>query len=320
MFSFKTTQGIRHGILLSNMLLLVLGTSAYAVECGMAEAFRQRDGNAIGGATSVWSSEQSSSLLFIDSLNVNTDGTSRSYSVDDFWGEKTALNNLCNAMSDGCADMSSDELRKRRILTQKAFANGWPAAQLKQSRISPSIIPFKNGKPCPSKNGLLISATALHKPDVSDVCDISNYVDSLVVPALVIPKNPSSAQLSEFAKRNAKVGDLVVAMVPRTAKPVFAVVGDTGPSGELGEGSLALNGSLLGKTAAPINYLEVRGKEKFRGRAWTVPKAIVIIFPGSRDSANPFMTRERIDEAARQHFEKWGGVNRINACSADYSR
>ncbi|OGB27188.1 MAG: hypothetical protein A3I66_11590 [Burkholderiales bacterium RIFCSPLOWO2_02_FULL_57_36] len=318
MFSSKLMRRARKLTLPSGALLLALGTSAYAVECGMAEAFKQRDGNGKGGLTSVWSGEQSSSLLFIESLNVNTDGTSRSYSVDDFWGERTALNNLCNAMKDACAGLSKDELRKRRILTQQAFANGWPDAQLKASRISPSIIPFKNGKPCSPKNGFLISATALHKPAINDVCDTNNYVDSLIVPALVIPKNPSKTQLSEFAKRNAKVGDLVVAMVPGTAKPVFAVVGDTGPAGELGEGSLALNGSLLGKKAEPTNYLEVRGKGAFKGKAWTVPKAIVIVFPGSRDTANPFMTRDRIDESAQQRFEKWGGLERMNACAAAY--
>jgi hypothetical protein len=298
----------------------MINLSAHAVECGMAEAFKQSDGNVKKGFTSVWSDKKTSSLLFVESLNVNTDGTRRSYSVDDFWGEKTALNNLCNAMSDGCAKLSKSDLKNRRILTQQAFSDGWPEDQLKKTKISSSIIPFKKGKPCPPVNGYLISATALHKPNVSDVCEIGNYVDALVTPALVLPKNPSKQELSQFAKRNAKVGDLVVAMVPNASQPVYAVVGDTGPATELGEGSIALNGKLLGKVSPPLNYLEVLGKGEFKGRAWTVPQAIVVVFPGTRDETNPLMTPDRIDEAAKKHFEDWGGIERMKSCASEYRR
>ncbi len=301
-------------------LLSALSWPTYAHECGMAKAFMQRDGNAKSGFTSVWADKDTTSLFFIESLNVNTDGTRRSYSVDDFWGEKRALNNLCNAMSDGCGGLSSVELKNRRVITQKASAAGWPEAQLKETKISPSIIPFKGGKPCPPVNGFLVSATSLHKPNISDACDISNYVDALITPALVLPKNPSNKQLSQFSRRNAKVGDLVVAMVPGTSQPVFAVVGDTGPATELGEGSIALNGKLLGKESLPVNYLEVRGKGEFKGRGWTVPQAIVVVFPGTRDGANPLMTSDRIVDMARSHFENWGGIESMTSCASEYIR
>lgn len=302
----------------SAALLSSLSLSAHAQECGMLKAFQQPDGNAKGGFTSVLADKDMGSLFFIESLNVNTDGTRRSYSVDDFWGEKNALNNLCNAMSDACGGLSTAGLKSRRVATQKAAAAGWPKAELKGTKISPSIIPFKDGKPCPPANGFLVSATALHKPNISDVCDIDNYVDALVTPALVLPKNPSKTQLSEFAKRNAKVGDLVVAMVPGADYPVYAVVGDTGPATELGEGSIALNGKLLGKASLPVNYLEVRGKAEFKGRAWTVPKAVVLVFPGTRDTANPLMTVDRINEAAKKRFDSWGGVARMKSCMSAY--
>jgi hypothetical protein len=312
-YSFFTRM-LQLALALANGCLLLMISVTYAAECKMTQAFMQPDGNAKGGVTSVWSDKESSSLFFIESLNVNTDGTRHSYSVEDFWGEKRALNNLCNAMSDACAGLSKDALRTRRIVTQQAHANGWPAAQLQQTKISSAIIPFKGGKPCPLVDGFLVSATALHKPRIADVCDISNYVDALTTPALVIPKAPS-----EFAQR-AKVGDLVVAMVPGTNQPVYAVIGDTGPARELGEGSIALNGKLLGRTSLPINYLEVRGKGEFQGRGWTVPRAIVLIFPGTRDVGNPFMTPDRIDEAAKRHFETWGGVDRLEACASQYRR
>lgn len=307
-------------IALAKVVVLLSIGSAHGAECNMSQAFMQPDGNTKSGATSVWSSQDASALFFIESLNVNTDGTRRSYSVEDFWGERKALNNLCNAMSDKCAGLSKEELRDRRIITQKAYVDGWPANQLQQTKIASNIIPFKNGKPCPLVEGYLVSATALQKPKISDVCDISNYIDALAVPALVLPGNPSKKKLSEFAKRNAKVGDLVVAIVPGSTQPVFAVVGDTGPVGELGEGSVALTGKLLGKTADPANYREIRGKDEFKGRGWAVPRALVLIFPGTRNKANPYMTTERIEEAARKRFDEWGGVARLDSCAAQYAQ
>lgn len=284
-----------------------------APACDMKPAFQQRDEDALGGKTAVWADAGGSALLFVEKLNINTDGTRRSYKVDDFWGEKDALNNLCNAMDDACENMSEPQLRERRILTQQAAAKGWPKDMLAASRISSSIIPFKAGKPCPPVDGFLVSATALHKAGVVDACDISNYVDALVTPALVLPKNPR-AGVSEFAQRNARVGDLVVAVRPQQLEPVFGVVGDTGPSNKLGEASVAMTGKLLKKTAAPINYRELRGKPPFQGKGWSVPATAVLIFPGTRDAKEPFMTVDRIDPAASEEFKRWGGMPRLVAC------
>jgi hypothetical protein len=291
-------------------------------ECGMSRAFMQPDGNAPTGATAVWSDPKGTALLFIESLNVNTDGTRRSYSVDDFWGEKVALNNLCNAMSDACGGLDAEGLRARRIVTQKAHAGGWPADLLKQTRISPSIIPFKGNKPCPDVDGFLVSATALHKPNVPDACDIANYVDALTVPALVLP-GKLKGKPSGFTARGAGKGDLAVAVAVRPdqqATTVFAVVGDTGPGGQLGEASVALNGKLLGKTAPPKNYNEVRGRGEFKGQSWVVKRAIVLVFPKTHDAQNPHMTVERIDADTKRLFDDWGGIARLRACAAAYAK
>lgn len=299
-------------------LAMLLSQPSHAVDCGMATAFQQKDGNAKGGLTAVWSDPSGKSLLFIDRLNVNTDGTSRSYNVDDFWGERVALNNLCNAMSDRCAGLDNAGKKARRELTQRAAVQGWPSALLAQTKIASAIIPFKDGKPCPTVNGFLVSGTALHKPQVADACDITNYVDALVTPAIVLPSGPSRSVPSHFARRDAKVGDLAVALLRDAPSPVFAVVGDTGPVGELGEGSVALNGRLLGKAADPLNYYELRGKGIFKGKAWVTPPTVVIIFPGTRNATEPLMTPERIDAAARPLFEEWGGIERANGCIRAY--
>jgi len=97
-------------------------------------------------------------------------------------------------------------------------------------------------------------------------------------------------------------------------------VGDTGPAGSLGEGSVALNGKLLGKTDPPVSYQELLGRGQFKGKAWVVPRALVLIFPGTRDTANPWMTPNRIDPAAKQRFDAWGGVQRAKACLAAYGK
>jgi len=83
-------------------------------------AFMQPDHKAPQGTTAVWSDAENSALFFIESLNVNTDGTRRSYSIEDFWGKKTALNNLCNAMTDKCAGLDKTGMANRRLGTQKA--------------------------------------------------------------------------------------------------------------------------------------------------------------------------------------------------------
>lgn len=69
---------------------------AYSFECEMAETFKQPDGNSKTGFTSVWSDKNTTSLLLVEFFNVNTDGTRRSYSVEDFWSERNALNKSCN--------------------------------------------------------------------------------------------------------------------------------------------------------------------------------------------------------------------------------
>ena len=301
------------------VILTLAAGPAFGQQCRMARAFMQPDRHAPGMATAVWADTGDSSLLFVDSLGVNTDGTRRSYNIDDFWGRQTAINNLCNAMTDRCAGLDDAGLRNRRIITERAFANGWPSDQLRQTRIGSNIIPFKNGKPCPLVGGFLVSATALHKPNVTDICDLSNYVDALEVAALVLPGSPRGRP-SGFTTREARPGDLVIVMLPGGSAPVYAVVGDTGPVDELGEGSVALNGKLLGKTSDPSNYDEVRGRGRFAGRGWQVPRAVVLVFPQTRDVRDPYMTTSRIEEAAARRFEDWGGVARLQACAAEYAR
>lgn len=307
-------------ILFAVCLATLMGSAPAAPvppSCGMAGAFNQPDD---GGATTtaVWAQPDNAALLFGDSLHVNTDGTKRSYKVSDFWGEKDALNNLCNAMSDACVGLSSTQKRARRILTQQARAAGWPTAQLAATQLSSAILPFARtagGRriPCPEVDGFLVSATALFDPAVTNQCDLRRYVDALATNALVIPPTPG------FVSRGAAVGDLAVAMRP-DGTTYFAVVGDTGPRKQLGEASIALAGAILEKVNPPVNYNEVRGRGEFAGKGWDVPKAFVLIFPKTRNAAAPMITMAQINAAAAPAFARWGGIERLKACAAAYRR
>jgi len=306
---------MRHSIA---ALALLVGSASVAQPqtCNMANAFTQPDQ---GGRSqvAVWKSSGTPALLFADTMNINTDGTRRSYSVDDFWGEKRALNNLCNAMSDGCAGLSSDQLMQRRIATQKAKAENWPAAGTAATKLSSSIIPFRDGKPCPEVDGFLVSATALHKRRIADACDIASYADALTVPAIVLPKRANRATPTRFEAAGAGIGDLAVLMNSE-GKLAYAVVGDTGPATSLGEVSLALAADLTGRALPPASHQEVRGRGAFRGRGWQVGRTVTLVLPGTRDAADPYMTRERIDRDAAVAFARWGGAARLKACDAAY--
>jgi len=299
---------VKIGFIAIVLIGFLIGQTTSAAECGMKRAFAQSNPDSPGGKVAVWADAAGKSLFFIGGLKTNTDGAKRSYSVTDFWGEQTALNNLCNAMRDSCAEMSSDQLRERRILTQKARADGWPADELRATEISSDIIPFSGSKPCPEVDGYLISSTALENRSVPNACDPSRYVDAIKTPALVIPGGTSG-----FSGKGVKIGDLVVAVKPGSQEPVYAIVGDTGPAGKLGEGSIALAGKLLGKTAEPKNYKEIKS-------SWQIARALILVFPRTRHEGDPFSMIAELDSAAKATFLNWGGMERIGACAAAYAQ
>lgn len=309
--------------LLSAGLYMMAASSANAQSgCDLVPAFSQTNANVTAGKTQVRKTADGKALVFESGLHTNTDGAVRSYKVSDFWGEKDALNNLCNAMSDACEGLTTEpQLRKRREITQAAEKAGWPADQLKATRISPAIIAFNtDGKPCTDANGFLMSATSLKNNAITDICSHERYVDALAVSAIVLPKdpidpaNPAKRIPSGFSKLNAKQGDLVAVWKPGQTTVHFAVVGDHGPANKLGEASIALNGRLLGKTNEPVNYRELRGKEPFAGKGWGVNRAVTVVFASTRDGAQTFTSQDRIDAAAKPLFEAFGGLERLTGC------
>jgi hypothetical protein len=101
----------------------------------------------------------------------------------------------------------------------------------------------------------------------------------------------------------AKVGDLLLAYNPDTQIATSAIIGDTGPEDNLGEGSVYLNMKLLNKTVSPTN------KEQTFKLSIESSKILVAIIPGSRSfqiEGNKPYTAENIEKRFRDWQTKAG--------------
>ena len=120
-------------------------------------------------------------------------------------------------------------------------------------------------------------------------CDLNDQVNPMTVPALLLVGGMNAVK--DFG---AGVGDLLVAFNPKTDRMTSAIVGDTGPEDNLGEGSVLLNMLLLGTTVPPTNRTET-----FRLSVEDT-QVLIAIIPASRTFrvVRPF-TKENIDARVR---------------------
>jgi hypothetical protein len=198
---------------------------------------------------------------------VNTDGSPLSYHPQDPRGKDKALNNICNAIV-----VKNGNSEKNLCLSKKTFSeaigiferfrdtNYQTIAQgyrITWANVLPTI--KENGKevPCVFKSGAFKgyfgSLTALKNRLTVDKgeCEINDQVNPMTVPALVLVGGQNVVK-----NFGAKVGDLLVAYNPKTQLFSAAIIGDTGPKDNLGEGSVLLNMKLLGVTVPPTNKAE----------------------------------------------------------------
>jgi hypothetical protein len=201
-------------------------------------------------------------VLFHSKLRVNTDGAPNSYHPNDPEGRIKAINNIANAISVRQHGNSVsyaetirvfEDFRDHKWRVPVGYQLTWEnvlVARREGLREVPCI--FTSGE----YKGYLGSLTAL-KNNLSGAtageCDAANQVDGRYVPALVIPGGDNP--LKHFG---VGTGDLVIAINASNGVVQAAVVGDTGPPENLGEGSVALNMSLLKKTRQPTNYSEAK--------------------------------------------------------------
>lgn len=240
-------------------------------------------------------------ILFQTNLRVNTDGTPLSYHPQHPRGERLAINTVCNGVavrrvneSDNLClnEASFDEAiqvferwRDSNYQEVSGYTFTWQnvlAASKENGREVPCI--FKSGE----FKGYFGSLTHLKNGINGDKgeCEINDQVNPLRVPALVLAGGEQP--LKTFG---ARVGDLLIAYHPRTKLFSSAVIGDSGPPDNLGEGSVLLNMKLLGRTTPPTN------KRETYGLSIENTKVLIAIIPRSRDFrvAKPY-TAENIEQ------------------------
>lgn len=196
---------------------------------------------------------------------MNTDGSPLSYHPQDSRGKEKALNNICNAIvikkddseENLCFSNFSEAIgifEKFRDSNYQTVPEGFRITWenvLSTIKENDKNIPciFKSGK----YKGYFGSLTALKNGLTGDKgeCEINDQVNPMMVPALVLVGGKSV--LKDFG---AKVGDLLVAYNPKTQLFSSAIIGDTGPKDNLGEGSILLNMKLLGLNTSPTNKKE----------------------------------------------------------------
>jgi len=167
------------------------------------------------------------------------------------------------------------------------------------------LIPEKiNGieKPCIIKTGeykgYFSSATSLTNGLTTDKgeCECNNQVNPLKVPALVLAGGNDNI----VRKYGAKIGDLLVAYNPENNKVVYAIINDSGPKHNLGEGSVLLNMKLLDRSEFPKT-------RKDTYKLATANDIIIAVIPGSKsfDTKKPY-TLENISERVTSWLNKAG--------------
>lgn len=215
-------------------------------------------------------------IVFKTNMAINTDGTPLSYHPYDLPANSKALNFMENGvaiyrLSDSrCISIPKKDLSEyptrfrknvkfdpkkisdpekkefialsRRVFEQWRDA-GYPEQQIEGYEIIwKNVIVNKNGKPCVFQNskqfnGYFGSMTHEQNGIVNDTseCQCANQLDPFKIPSLV---------LNSGIKFGASLGDLIVAYNPLTDRLVYAIIGDSGPGNNLGEGSILLNAEL----------------------------------------------------------------------------
>lgn len=183
-----------------------------------------------------------------------------------------------------------------------------------------------DGYPCTRSNssrfpGYFVAATSLkHDGDhtgaeVIDAaavapaeCHALRNIDAEIVPYFVIPGGTLG---------HATIGDIIIARISTLGgdRIVYGVAADEGPIRSFGEGSVALNQMLLGRTGrvtnnAALNRLDID----------SAPVTILVL-GGTRHLLKGDFSRANIQTIASAEFARWGQgadpIKRLNACIAE---
>jgi hypothetical protein len=304
------------------MSLAVLAATAsdVAAQCAMA---RLQGGGP--QPAPVFAATDGLAALYVRSdLDVNTDGTARSYHPMDPHGGSRAFNNMANAITRLVYPSGQEETCKpRRGECYMRFIRAFEAARDANwdmrgtARIETRwIIPWRHDPalgravPCTIRDGrfagYFVSQTSRAFDPARDECDQARYIDSFGLNGVVIPQDARwqsrGVVLDEF--------DLVAVRSRETGAIRYAIVGDRGPNGKMGEGTIALAASLRDRTLSGSEpYAEIR-----KLQLGDVDYVFFPTFDARRREPGP-VTQEKIDRLGAEAFRQWGGTGRLEACA-----
>jgi hypothetical protein len=154
------------------------------------------------------------------------------------------------------------------------------------------------------RNGYFVSSTTLENGTAAraDGCAVHRYLDAESVPFVVLP-------LGGFGQ--VRIGD--IAILQLKDRTVYGIVGDEGPGTKLGEGSIALNAKLLGKSAEPLLTMKDTWAIDIQGRAVSL-----LVLGGTNKSLNGDYSPRNIEAVAQRELKRWNGdgdpMTRFEAC------
>ncbi|MEM8588012.1 MAG: hypothetical protein AAGG65_08120 [Pseudomonadota bacterium] len=250
-------------------------------------------------------------LLFEAPLAINTDGAPNSYHPR---GRPAgALNTVCNGVNIYVPPDYRERVDYRQCSRLIALFNQARDAQWLGEGVPRvdwyGIASVGEGEPerylpCIVEEGpyagYFVSTTALLADASADRCSQERYVNSLTVPAYVVPGR------SDFGRFGARIGDVGVAFNPNNGISSPFVIGDVGPTFHLGEGTLALAWHLL--ETAPI---EVPTRVDVANAQISNDLRIVIL-PG--DPMRSPITGDQVRNAVEARLAEWGTSERLDAC------
>ncbi|HHL22446.1 MAG TPA: hypothetical protein ENJ52_13100 [Aliiroseovarius sp.] len=285
-------------------------------------------------------------IFFAANMDVNTDGNLRSYHPDDPKGGTLALNTVLNAIGDAwdengrLLDCDVGASGKRDIGLRSgsckkeyyaaftgARENGFDKNRFPKVDMS-AVIATRDGVPCYS-DGYFVSVTRLPFDTRKAECDPGHWFDSLAFNLTVYPPRQLYAILEDGSRLITDKGDLAITLYRSEdsgeERLAFAINGDSGPKGKLGEGSVALLAALQG-----ISIPEEPTKEWVRDLP--LEKVYYLIFPAPENDLSKNgqggtqgqITQAKIDNFGRTVFDAWAaaagfatGEDRLKRCVSD---
>jgi len=156
--------------------------------------------------------------------------------------------------------------------------------------------------------GYFVAATTLTKraPVRPDGCEPTSYIEASEVPFFVLPGG-------DFG--DIEIGDIVIGYLKSAAseRVVFGIAGDAGPIEQFGEGSIAFNQALRGKTGEPVmNVDEVNALDIDRDflREQNAQLAILVL-GGTKQRLAGDYSPANIERIGREELARWNGGERL---------